>query len=192
MGTRKIIVFSKPSCVQCTATYRALDKHNLQYQIVDISEDEAARAEVTALGYQQAPVVYADGDHWAGFRPDRIKDVAITRAIDDMLDGIDQLVPLKVILHPEPKLEEENVVEQILHDTALQLEGLEDILMEFGFDGGLVYGGYRGLLITQRDRQFIHRGASKPRQFILAGLLSYIGHRHHVGRPLLQHLLPIG
>ena len=56
-----------------------------------------------------------------------------------MLDGIDQLVPLKVILHPEPKLEEENVVEQILHDTALQLEGLEDILMEFGFDGGLVY-----------------------------------------------------
>ena len=139
MGTRKIIVFSKPSCVQCTATYRALDKHNLQYQIVDISEDEAARAEVAALGYQQAPVVYADGDHWAGFRLDRIKDVAITRAIDDMLDGIDQLVPLKVILHPEPKLEEENVVEQILHDTALQLEGLEDILMEFGFDGGLVY-----------------------------------------------------
>lgn len=71
-----IKVYSKPACVQCTATYRALDKQGLQYEIVDMSEDAEALAEVLALGYQQAPVVFADDEHWAGFRPDRIKATA--------------------------------------------------------------------------------------------------------------------
>lgn len=68
-----ITVFSKPACVQCDATYRALNKHGLEYTIVDISTDEQALESVKALGYQQAPVVFADGDHWSGFRPDKIK-----------------------------------------------------------------------------------------------------------------------
>ena len=42
-----------------------------------MSEDAEARAEVLALGYQQAPVVFADDEHWAGFRPDRIKATAV-------------------------------------------------------------------------------------------------------------------
>jgi len=68
-----ITVFSKPACVQCDATYRALNKHGLDYTVVDISIDAEALESVKALGYQQAPVVFADGDHWSGFRPDRIK-----------------------------------------------------------------------------------------------------------------------
>lgn len=68
-----ITVFSKPACVQCDATYRALNKHGLEYTVVDISTDAEALESVKALGYQQAPVVFADGDHWSGFRPDRIK-----------------------------------------------------------------------------------------------------------------------
>lgn len=68
-----ITVFSKPACVQCDATYRALNKHGLEYTIVDISTDAEALESVKAMGYQQAPVVFADGDHWSGFRPDRIK-----------------------------------------------------------------------------------------------------------------------
>lgn len=68
-----ITVFSKPACVQCDATYRALTKYGLDYTVVDISTDAEALESVKALGYQQAPVVFADGDHWSGFRPDRIK-----------------------------------------------------------------------------------------------------------------------
>ena len=71
-----ITVYSKPSCVQCTATYRALDKAGVRYTAVDITEDADARDYVLALGYLQAPVVVADGDHWSGFRPDRIKALA--------------------------------------------------------------------------------------------------------------------
>ncbi|MDY5585268.1 MAG: glutaredoxin-like protein NrdH [Arcanobacterium sp.] len=68
-----ITVYTKPSCVQCNASKRALDKYGLEYSEVDLTQDEEALATVKALGYQQAPVIFADGDHWAGFRPDKIK-----------------------------------------------------------------------------------------------------------------------
>jgi glutaredoxin-like protein NrdH len=71
-----IRVYSKPSCVQCTATYRALDKLGLPYEVVDMGTDEQALAEVVALGYRQAPVVFAGEEHWGGFRPDLIKATA--------------------------------------------------------------------------------------------------------------------
>ncbi len=68
-----ITVYTKPSCVQCNASKRALDKYGLEYVEVDLTQDDEALATVKALGYQQAPVIFADGDHWAGFRPDKIK-----------------------------------------------------------------------------------------------------------------------
>ena len=66
-------VYTKPNCVQCTATFKALDKAGITYAKVDISVDAEARDYVMALGYLQAPVVVAGDDHWSGFRPDRIK-----------------------------------------------------------------------------------------------------------------------
>lgn len=71
-----ITVYSKPACVQCNATYRALDKLGAEYTVVDISEDADARDYVMSLGHLQAPVVIVDGDHWSGYRPDRIKALA--------------------------------------------------------------------------------------------------------------------
>lgn len=67
-----ITVYSKPACVQCTATTRALDARGLSYDVIDLTEDAAAMERVTALGYRQAPVVIAGDAHWAGFRPDMI------------------------------------------------------------------------------------------------------------------------
>ncbi|GIG41640.1 glutaredoxin-like protein NrdH [Cellulomonas phragmiteti] len=71
-----ITVYSKPACVQCTATYRALDKLGHDYTVVDISEDADARDYVMSLGHLQAPVVVAGGENWSGYRPDRIKALA--------------------------------------------------------------------------------------------------------------------
>ncbi|WP_028045456.1 glutaredoxin-like protein NrdH [Cellulomonas sp. URHE0023] len=71
-----ITVYSKPACVQCTATYRALDKLEADYDVVDISQDADARDYVMSLGHLQAPVVIVDGEHWSGYRPDRIKALA--------------------------------------------------------------------------------------------------------------------
>ena len=76
----KITVYTKPACVQCNATYKALDKQGLDYEIVDITTNDEAREYVLALGYLQAPVVVVDDDHWSGFRPDRIKALAAKAA----------------------------------------------------------------------------------------------------------------
>ncbi|WP_109465976.1 glutaredoxin-like protein NrdH [Albibacillus kandeliae] len=67
-----ITVYSKPACVQCTATTRALEARGLEFDLVDLTEDAAALEMVQGLGYRQAPVVVAGDDHWAGFRPDMI------------------------------------------------------------------------------------------------------------------------
>jgi len=71
-----ITVYSTPSCVQCKATYRALDKQGVPYEVVDVTTDAQALAMVHGLGYVQAPVVVAGDEHWSGFRPDRISAVA--------------------------------------------------------------------------------------------------------------------
>lgn len=72
-----ITVYTKPSCVQCNATYKALDKHGIEYNTVDISQDDNARDFIMGLGYLQAPVVVVGtSTHWSGFRPERIKELA--------------------------------------------------------------------------------------------------------------------
>ena len=71
-----ITVYSKPACVQCTATTRALDARGLSYDVIDLTEDAEAMERVMALGYRQAPVVIAGESHWAGFRPDMIGRLA--------------------------------------------------------------------------------------------------------------------
>ena len=76
-----ITVYSKPSCQQCNATYRALEKAGLPYEVVDITEDADARDYAMSLGHLQAPVVVADGQHWSGYRPDQIKAIADRAAV---------------------------------------------------------------------------------------------------------------
>ncbi|CAM5736478.1 glutaredoxin-like protein NrdH [Mycolicibacterium aubagnense] len=76
-----VTVYTKPACVQCNATYKALDKAGIAYEKVGLGVDDEAREYVLALGYLLAPVVVTDSEHWSGFRPDRIKalsNVAVT------------------------------------------------------------------------------------------------------------------
>ncbi|MBE7194498.1 MAG: glutaredoxin-like protein NrdH [Gordonia polyisoprenivorans] len=71
-----IVVYSKPACVQCTATYKALDKHGIAYTTIDITENPDAREYVLALGYLAAPVVVTGDTHWSGYRPNRIRGLS--------------------------------------------------------------------------------------------------------------------
>lgn len=71
-----VTVYSKPACVQCTATTRALDRQGIEYAVIDISADSDAYDLVQGLGYRQVPVVVAGKSHWAGFRPDMISSLA--------------------------------------------------------------------------------------------------------------------
>lgn len=68
-----VTVYSKPSCVACTATYRALDNKGIEYDVIDVTTNEDALEFIKGLGYQAAPVVVTeDGQHWSQFRAEKI------------------------------------------------------------------------------------------------------------------------
>lgn len=65
-----VIVYTRPACVQCTSTTRALERRGIRYAARPMTEDDAARFK--AQGYMQAPVVVTEAETWAGYRPDKI------------------------------------------------------------------------------------------------------------------------
>lgn len=71
-----ITVYTKPSCVQCDATKRMMDKLNIKYSTVDITVDTEAFDMIVSKGFKSAPVVITDDDAWSGFNPDKISELA--------------------------------------------------------------------------------------------------------------------
>lgn len=68
----RIIIYTKDNCVQCSATKNAMDRHGIDYQLINLDAQPDAVDGLKSLGYRQVPVVMANGDHWSGFRPDKI------------------------------------------------------------------------------------------------------------------------
>jgi glutaredoxin-like protein NrdH len=68
-----VTVYTLPSCVQCDSTKRMLQRNDIDYEEVDMSQDPVALEMVKTMGYTAAPVVVAGEDHWSGFRMDRIQ-----------------------------------------------------------------------------------------------------------------------
>ena len=75
-----LTVYTLPGCMQCDLTKRVLDGAGLPYVVVDLATDPHAVDAVKQLGYASAPVVVVGAASWSGFRPDRIKAVAMARA----------------------------------------------------------------------------------------------------------------
>ena len=67
-----VTVYTKPSCVQCEATKRLMDKLDIAYDTIDITQDIGAYDLLISKGFRAAPVVITDDDAWAGFNPDKI------------------------------------------------------------------------------------------------------------------------
>jgi glutaredoxin-like protein NrdH len=67
-----ITVYTKPSCVQCEATKRSLDKLDLDYETIDVTTDEVVYEMLVEKGFKAMPVVNANGEWWSGFQPDKI------------------------------------------------------------------------------------------------------------------------
>jgi glutaredoxin-like protein NrdH len=72
-----VTVFTKANCVQCEATKRHLDKIDVEYNLVDITNDITALDRLISLGYRSAPVVLTDNDSWSGYVPEKLDKLAI-------------------------------------------------------------------------------------------------------------------
>lgn len=71
-----VTVYTQPNCQQCRATFRWLDKREISYTAVDISEDLDAYKYVKSLGHMAAPVVVTSDDRdWAGFDPVKLGEL---------------------------------------------------------------------------------------------------------------------
>lgn len=78
-----ITVYTKPGCVQCRATARQFDKADVRIDTIDVSVDTAAAQLLEDLGFRSVPVIIADGQSWAGHRPDRV-DAVIRQTTEAM------------------------------------------------------------------------------------------------------------
>ena len=71
-----VTVYTLPACVQCDSTKRMLQRNQIEYEEVDMSQDPVALDMVKTLGYTAAPVVVSGDEHWSGFRMDRIQAIS--------------------------------------------------------------------------------------------------------------------
>lgn len=71
----KVTVYSKEHCPQCNATKRKLDKLGVDYDDVDLTDDDDLRNEMISKGFKATPIVITDDDSWSGYRPDKLKEL---------------------------------------------------------------------------------------------------------------------
>lgn len=70
-------VYSKENCVQCTATTRKLGQLGIAYDLFMLEEEPEMLEEFKQEGLMQAPIVEANGERWAGYKPDRLKAIEV-------------------------------------------------------------------------------------------------------------------
>jgi glutaredoxin-like protein NrdH len=71
-----VTVYTLPACVQCDSTKRMLQRNQIEYAEVDMSQDPVALEMVKTMGYTAAPVVVSGDEHWSGFRMDKIQAIS--------------------------------------------------------------------------------------------------------------------
>ena len=67
-----ITLYTLPDCAQCETTKLYLEKNQLAYTTVDLSQNPKEYDVIKSLGYDRVPVVIAGDAHWSGFRPDKL------------------------------------------------------------------------------------------------------------------------
>lgn len=67
-----ITVYTMPDCSQCETTKAYLNKNNLEYSTIDITQSPADYEVIKSMGYDRVPVVITDDDHWQGFQPSKL------------------------------------------------------------------------------------------------------------------------
>ena len=74
MRPNKVRLFIKPWCGWCHKATRWLDDHDVEYETIDVLDDEAAFEEMIRLsGQELAPVIEVDGEVLADFGPDQLE-----------------------------------------------------------------------------------------------------------------------
>lgn len=72
----KVKVYVQTDCVQCKMTMNLLRQMQVPFETVNLNDYPEERSRLKELGYQATPVVITDKERWAGFCPDKIKELS--------------------------------------------------------------------------------------------------------------------
>lgn len=73
-----ITVYSKPNCVQCEMTKEFLKQNNIEFEEVNVFEDEEALELIKLHGFQRLPVVTRNNSFdfaFSGFQIDLLEEL---------------------------------------------------------------------------------------------------------------------
>lgn len=70
-----VTVYSTPTCPWCKRTKEFLQEHDIDFEDVNVAEDDAAREQmVEKSGQMGVPVIDIDGDITVGFDKEKLKE----------------------------------------------------------------------------------------------------------------------
>lgn len=70
--SKQIIVYHQPGCPPCHRAMEFLQAQKIPFVAKDVANDEAAGAELAALGSSSTPTILVDGQMMVGFNPQRL------------------------------------------------------------------------------------------------------------------------
>lgn len=70
-----VTVYVKNDCPQCKFATRLMDSMYIDYETINVDENEKAREFLVNEGYKMIPVTFTKDDKWAGFSPTKIKSL---------------------------------------------------------------------------------------------------------------------
>lgn len=73
-----VTVYTAQNCGKCAATMGALDRADVVYDKVDVTNDPTLVDALSAEGHKSLPVVVTENTTWCDYRPDLIRQYVAT------------------------------------------------------------------------------------------------------------------
>lgn len=67
-----ITVYGQPSCQPCRLVQRRLDRDQVPYDYVDLTQHPDKLAQLKAAGMTRTPIIETPTETWSGLDPDRL------------------------------------------------------------------------------------------------------------------------
>jgi len=71
-----ITVYGQPGCQPCRLAMRQLDKEEVPYNYVDLTEHPEKLQQFKEAGVQSTPIIETPTERFTGLQPERIRDAA--------------------------------------------------------------------------------------------------------------------
>ena len=76
MATKKVVMYSTPTCHYCNLAKEFFAENNIKYEVYDVSADLAKRKEMMEKsGQMGVPVIFVEDEMVMGFDEDKLREL---------------------------------------------------------------------------------------------------------------------